>query len=538
MSEISNKENIFRNPVLVIGSNISAFEVVACFSRVGYEILFLRTEASSDTLFPPSDKRVNEILASKNVKIMENATLNKIEGEIGNFYASIKENENTVIVRVSAVVISVDPKILPLEINEQHIGGKVQTLRAFLDDLEEGSINNESIGIWLDRAMPERRDVITAALKGSINNIHNNGKSYIFLQNMPVFGHLGQKTYNEARNVGVQFLRYSENHPVFEERDKKIEVSVQDAVLNKITLQAKIDRLIMPSLILPGEEIATIAKIVKQPLDTEGYLQSGNILYRPVSSVRKGIFYAGHCHYNYDPMDARQEAEAIIIQLSDLLVLESKRNPGAVIEIDKKKCAQCLTCLRVCPHDAIDPSILTTSFNMYSAACVQCGICVSSCPGQAIELKNASKIQFEDAIKDAVNKTVATSPIIVFACQQSAALALKTASQIGLSLPENSIIIEVPCAGRIEENLLLYALVNGAAKVIVAACHYDICRSLKGNILANKRVERVKQFLSSINMSTDLIHFCTIAANEPYRISNLITTITSKTNTKMVSEVA
>jgi coenzyme F420-reducing hydrogenase delta subunit len=151
-------------------------------------------------------------------------------------------------------------------------------------------------------------------------------------------------------------------------------------------------------------------------------------------------------------------------------------------------------------------------------------------------LKSASKVQFEDSIKEAVDKTAAKGPVIVFACQQSAALSLKTASQIGLSLPENSIIIEVPCAGRIEENLLLYALVNGASKVIVSACHYDICRSLKGNILASKRVERVKKFLTTINLSTDLIHFLTIAANEPYRISNLIHKIVSEPNTRMVSE--
>ena len=538
MSISNSKKNKDRNPVLVIGSNISAFEVVRCFLGFGYEILLLRTKASSDTLFPPSDKKVKEIIASKNVRIIDDAELTKLEGEIGNFFVSIKKEEQISVVSVSAVVISVDPKILPLELNEKHVGGKVQTLRAFADDLERGTIKNESIGIWLDRAIPERHDVITAALQTSVNNIHNNGKSYIFVQNMPVFGHLGQKIYNEARKAGVQFLRYNENHPVFKGKDNKIEVRIQDAVLNKINLTVKIDRLVMPSLLLPGEAIANIANIVKQPLDTEGYLQSGNIHYRPVSSIRKGIFYTGHCHNDYDTMDTRQEAEAIIIQLSHLLALESSGSPGAIMEIDKQKCAKCLTCLRVCPHDAIDPSILNTSFKMYNAACVQCGICVSSCPGQAIELKSASKIQFEDSIKKAVDKTDAKGPVIVFACQQSAALSLKNASQFGFSLPENSIVIEVPCAGRIEENLLLYALVNGASKVIVAACHYDICRSLKGNILAGKRVERVKEILEAVNLSTDLIHFCTVAANEPYRISSLIHTIVSERNTRIVSEVA
>ncbi|MGA1865042.1 MAG: 4Fe-4S dicluster domain-containing protein, partial [bacterium] len=60
------------------------------------------------------------------------------------------------------------------------------------------------------------------------------------------------------------------------------------------------------------------------------------------------------------------------------------------VDIDPEKCALCLTCLRSCPHKAIeigngDPGQKGAA-RVISEACRGCGICVGECPAKAIEM--------------------------------------------------------------------------------------------------------------------------------------------------------
>ncbi len=518
--KLSNRRIIRR--VMIIGGSRSAFEVARSAALAGLDVILVKSGLHPDTLFPPDDELIKDVTSNNELEIIEDAELCKLTGEAGNFFATIKQDNESTQHNIGAVVFAIEPDIFPLELESSQIGGKVQSIKAFMDDLAENNLDSETVGFWLDRAMPERHDVIVAVLKSATGNIKNGGKSYIFLRNMPIFGHLGQKAYDEAREIGAQFLRYAEGHPFFERSGDSIEASVQDAILKDVNLKVKLDRLIMPSLIMPGVGISNLRDVLNQPLDTEGFLQSGNVHHRPVSSLRKGIFFAGNCHDNFDPMESRLEAEAVTTQVMHILPDKPVNVPFGMVRIDKGKCANCLTCVRSCPHGAIDPYNLKSSITIFNNACWECGICATVCPGQAIEHSSLSDLQLEQAVKTACIEISDSKPLVVFACRQSAVPSLNKATEIGLSLPVETTIIEVPCAGRIGEKVIFDALVSGAGRVIVAACHPDICRSLRGNTLARKRVERVKNMLSSMDLNPDLVQFHPIGANEPYRMINLI----------------
>ena len=67
-----------------------------------------------------------------------------------------------------------------------------------------------------------------------------------------------------------------------------------------------------------------------------------------------------------------------------------------------------------------------------------------------------------------------------------------------------------------------FPLAGGAGRVVVAACHPDICRSLRGNSLAALRVDRVKNMLKSMSMDPGRVQLHSIAANEPHRLLHMI----------------
>ncbi len=58
--------------------------------------------------------------------------------------------------------------------------------------------------------------------------------------------------------------------------------------------------------------------------------------------------------------------------------------------MDATACIRCLTCVRTCPHAAIE--IVTrhdrTAAHVVELACRGCGACVGNCPVQAISLSN------------------------------------------------------------------------------------------------------------------------------------------------------
>jgi heterodisulfide reductase subunit A len=57
-----------------------------------------------------------------------------------------------------------------------------------------------------------------------------------------------------------------------------------------------------------------------------------------------------------------------------------------IAEVDEDKCAACLNCIRVCPHDAIVFDEEARAAVILKRACQDCGVCASICPAQAITM--------------------------------------------------------------------------------------------------------------------------------------------------------
>jgi len=81
---------------------------------------------------------------------------------------------------------------------------------------------------------------------------------------------------------------------------------------------------------------------------------------------------------------------------------------GVVSVVDPKKCAACLTCVRVCPYEV--PVINADGVAEIEAAkCQGCGICAGECPGKAITLQHFTDQQIMakcDALLDILNRVL------------------------------------------------------------------------------------------------------------------------------------
>ena len=476
-------------PVAVFGKGLEADKAALALASKGYPAYLFGKGASLATDSP--------------VTLLKDSRLISVGGTAGRFSLYYESAGQTRQMECAAIVAAAEPlQSLNTLKGPAH---KVFSLDEFEQALEKTPDTcPENAVILLDYSGPEHKASARLALNLALK-AKSAGKTITLIMNqMLVHGALGQRLYDEARRQGIDFFRYETPEDIqIEDSGTGFKIKLKEATLPSILLDLTCDAMILPQALSPGKGFADLAGLLRQPLDKEGFLQSANTRHRPTQSLRKGIFFAGTCHDDTDPDDLVRELDEIASFLStrDLTPLD----PG--VEINQKKCAQCLTCIRICPHGAIvmndksRPQIVPES-------CFSCHLCVSNCPAYAIESRTMANEQVADLIQK--------DRITVFACERSAALAAGK-----LSLPDHVQLIPIPCACRISTDILLKALLNGASKVIVSGCHPENCRSHEGDKMAGDSVQRV---LALPGVARSRVLWEPVAANETRKFEHLLST--------------
>ena len=77
----------------------------------------------------------------------------------------------------------------------------------------------------------------------------------------------------------------------------------------------------------------------------------------------------------------------------------------------------------------------------------------------------------------------------------------------------NWIIEKIPCAGRIEKDVVIDALNKDANKVVIISCFEGACNYLYGNVRCKKRIDAIKKDFESLQLNTDLVEFYNFTSN-------------------------
>lgn len=482
-----------KTPLAVLGDGAEADETARFMAAAGYPV---QVFGSGRTLTEDG-----------NLTVFRDSRVTAVGGTVGHFaidFESGGQNQHCACGAVIAVPEPLKTQVRPKGtthpiIDLDELAGLLRTTPEKCPDTGV---------ILLDQAGPEHKSAVKQALNVALLARSYQKNLTVILNKMLVHGPLGQKLYDAARRRQVDFLRYDTLDDLsIEDADNGYKITLREATLPSTPLSLACDALILPLTLSPAPGFAGLAALLKQPLDREGFLQSANIRHRPTRSYRKGIFFAGTGHDEIDVDDLHHELRDI----SAALTAECPDEGAAAPEMDpdvtihEQKCAQCLTCLRICPHNAI---VLNGKNRprIVPEACFSCHLCVANCPAQAIESRTLAN--------DPIIGRVKPHAVTILACERSAALAAGS-----LSLPDTVTLIPVACACRVNPELILGALINGAAKIIVCGCHEGNCRSGQGGRMASESVRKV---LSIPGMNPDRVRWEPVAANEPARFERMI----------------
>jgi coenzyme F420-reducing hydrogenase delta subunit/Pyruvate/2-oxoacid:ferredoxin oxidoreductase delta subunit len=162
-----------------------------------------------------------------------------------------------------------------------------------------------------------------------------------------------------------------------------------------------------------------------------------------------------------------------------------------VAAVDPERCRTCGTCQVLCRAGTIrletdEAGRVRTMVDV--SRCLTCGTCAAHCPTGAIVAGRITDRQVEATVQALLGREK-DGRLLVFTCNWGGHSGAEAAGMERLQLPAGVRVVRLPCLGRLSPGLLLRALEQGAAGVLLLgcpedACDYDFGRDLAGEALA------------------------------------------------------
>jgi len=118
--------------------------------------------------------------------------------------------------------------------------------------------------------------------------------------------------------------------------------------------------------------------------------------------------------------------------------------------------------------------------------------------------------------------------IVAFCCYFCAYSAADLAGSMRLQYPPNIRLVEMPCSGKIDPQVILSAFESGADGVYVAGCMEGDCHFLRGNFRAKKRVGRMKALLREIGLEPERLEMYNLSSSDGPRFAAIAREMTER----------
>ena len=516
--------------VLVWGDSYPGLKVAGELADLGYPVILATPHASLSPLSPgaPQPRTPPEALAAllQNIynhaliRLVTGAALLDFDGYTGNFSVRLCSPVGPLEEQVGAVVLAPELEIvaaperygLPLhprvlsQTGLEEVLASPQEDAAVLDPQADRLVVAFMVGPPGESYPPALRRALSAASQLLESP---NCQVYLLVGDAKVAEPGLEKFLRLNQDAGLVFVRLSQLPEVTLKEDRP-QITFFDPVMRE-SLELAADLVVYDESYRGASGNAVLAELLRLGPAPHGFLQGDNVHNLPVATCRNGIYVVGPARAVMDLDESLAEADAAVLAVQSLLGRGVAVAPRGRAEVDRGRCALCLTCYRLCPHGAI---VYDNRACIKELACQGCGVCASECPNDAIQIRNCTDDQIRAHMRT-LNPQLAPR-LVAFMCQNSAWEAYQAALKLKhAALPLGFTAIKMPCAGKIDVDYLVRAFTHGIAGVLVLACHPDNCKSHKGNSHARWRVEQAQALLAEAGLDPRRLLFKSLAANTP-----------------------
>jgi len=350
---------------------------------------------------------IAKVMQHKDIRIMLNAEVVAASGFVGNFETQVAAGNQTSTIRHGATIIATGGRAAD---STEYLFGKNPNVVRWHDlENDPHKIKNadsvvfiQCVGSRDDERPYCSRICCTSSIKQAIAIKEEKPDSNVFIlyRDIRTFGER-EKLYNQARDMGVIFIRYSlENKPLVKEvAGGGLEVMVFDPVLQQnLAIQADIVNL---ATAIEANENEKLASLYKIPLNEDRFFMEAHAKLRPVDFATDGLYVCGLAHYPKPLEESIAQAMAAAGRAATILSKSSIQVSPLVSKVDAEKCIGCGLCAEVCGFGAIVLEAVEGKGKRAKnvpASCKGCGLCAASCPQKAISMLHYKDEQIIAAI--------------------------------------------------------------------------------------------------------------------------------------------
>ena len=280
---------------------------------------------------------VSRIEAHPNVTVWLGSNVARVDGFVGNFASTIlRDDEENVVEHGIIIVATGATEYVPTE----YLYGsdeRVITQRQLEERLASGELGAkrvvmvQCVGSREDGRMYCSRVCCSQAIKNAlkIKAEHPGTEVFVLYRDVRAYG-FREKYYTEARRQGVRFVRYEpENKPSITADPERLRVEAFDPIL-QTTLAIDADLVVLAPAVVPHEDAADVAQMLKVPLTSEGFFLEAHMKLRPVDFSADGVFLAGLAHAPKGIDESIAQAQATAARAATILS-KDEYTPEAII---------------------------------------------------------------------------------------------------------------------------------------------------------------------------------------------------------------
>jgi len=408
---------------LVIGGGLAGMTAAQALAEQGFEVDlveknkelggFLRKihyTLDNDDTQEYLRTMIEKVNSNKLIQVFLNAKVENVSGYVGNFKTTVtlnsgseakKELEHGVI-----IVATGGEEYRP---NEYLYGKAARVLTQLELENRIETAGNEKFGnVVMIQCVGSRngehpycsRMCCGEAVKNSvkIKEKDPDANVYVLYRDIRTYG-LMEEHYRRAREAGVVFIRYEEgNKPKVAKATsggkEVLQVSVFEPTIQEdIVIDA--DLLVLSVAVVPPKENENLAKMLKVPINEDGFFLEAHAKLRPVDFATEGIFVCGMAHSPKSIEESISQAKAAVSRACTLLTKDTIEAEGIIATVNPDRCTACELCILVCAYNAIEIEETKRGkiAKVNSALCKGCGACAATCRCSAIDIKGFTDLQ-------------------------------------------------------------------------------------------------------------------------------------------------
>jgi heterodisulfide reductase subunit A len=352
---------------------------------------------------------VDAVTTNEKIEVLTNARVTNVAGYVGNFDIALNAGGEEKKIKRGAIIVATGAGERVPTVHGYGQSDRIMTQRELDQQLAALKVNAKSV--VMIQCVNSRDDdhpycsrvCCSTAVKNAlrIKEQSPGTEVHVLYRDMRTYG-LRESAYRRAREAGVIFTRFDKDwQPEVTVVDGMPRVRFLEPLLHEM-IEIEPDLLVLSAGIAPNAGNPELAKLLKVPVNADGFFLEAHVKLRPSDFATDGIFVCGTAHGPKHVDESITQGCAAASRACTLLSAGQIETEGVVAEVDREKCSKCGICESNCPFAAIAKDPVDGRAKVTEVLCKGCGVCASNCPERAVTVRHFRSPQVLEQVRAAL----------------------------------------------------------------------------------------------------------------------------------------